>query len=276
MLLYVVIFDDVCPSKRQIMNYSYIIIEDQKDCLEQLQSELKNHSELVCLGIASSVNDGIVLTLTQKPNIIFLDVELQDGTGFEILKETKTFFNVHPLVIVLSDDEKFAKKAINYDVLFYLDKPINTLKLTIAINKFKKRFSELKNHISIKDKTAHWLVKHDSILYIQSDGAYCNIHRLNDKKITVTKPMKEIENLLPKTFLRCHKSYIVNINYIEKMNTTLKFIMLHAKTGVFEITEKSKIRLDEIFTIKDTIVEIPIGEVYLERVKHTLLTSKNM
>lgn len=60
------------------------------------------------------------------------------------------------------------------------------------------------------------------------------------------------------------------------MNTTLKFIILRAKTGVFEISEKSKIRLDEIFTLKDTIVEIPIGDVFLERVKHTLLTSKNL
>ncbi|HRE76403.1 MAG TPA: LytTR family DNA-binding domain-containing protein [Flavobacterium sp.] len=258
------------------MNYSYIIIEDQKECLEHLQNELKNYPEFICLGIASSVNDGIVLTLTQKPNIIFLDVELNDGIGFEILRETNSYFNEPPFVIVISEFEKYAKKAINYDMLFYLDKPINSVKLTIAINKFKKRISELKNHISIKDKTAHWLVKHESILYIQSDGSYCNIHRLNDKKITVTKPMKEIENLLPKTFLRCHKSYIVNINYIEKMNTTLKIIMLHAKTGVFEITEKSKMRLDEIFTIKDTILEIPIGEVYLEKVKHTLLTSKNL
>lgn len=263
--------------KPPIMNYSYIIIEDQKECLERLQDELKNYPEFVCLGIASSVNDGIVLTLTQKPNVIFLDVELEDGTGFEILKETNSIFNDHPFVIILSDDEKFAKKAINYDnILFYLDKPVSSVKLTIALNKFKKRFSELKNHISIKDKTAHWLIKHDSILYIQSDGSYCNIHRLNDKKITVTKPLKEIENLLPKTFLRCHKSYIININYIEKMNTTLKFIMLHAKTGVFEITEKSSIRLDETFTIKDTTVEIPIGDMYLERTKHTLLTSKNL
>lgn len=258
------------------MNYSYIIIEDEKESLEHLQNELNNHSELVCLGVASSVNDGIVLTLTQKPNIIFLDVELDDGIGFEILKETNSFFNEPPFVIVVSEFEKYAKKAINYDVLFYLDKPIDPVKLTVAINKFKKRFSELKNHISIKDKTAHWLVKHESILYIQSDGSYCNIHRLNDKKITVTKPMKEIENLLPKSFLRCHKSYIININYIEKMNTTLRVIMLHVKTGIFEIAGQSNVRLDETFTIKDTIVEIPIGEMYLERVKHTLLTSKSL
>lgn len=52
--------------------------------------------------------------------------------------------------------------------------------------------------------------------------------------------------------------------------------MLHAKTGVFQIAGQSNVRLDETFTIKDTIIEIPIGEVYLENVKHTLLTSKNL
>ena len=258
------------------MNYSYIIIEDQQECVLKLQEELKNHPEFICKGIASTVQEGINITLKLKPNIIFLDVELKNEIGFEIIKETACFFNEPPFVIVLSENEKYAKKAINYDVLFYMDKPINPTKLTIALNKFIKRFSELKSHISIKDRNAHWLIKYNDILFIQSDGSYCHVNRLNNKKVTVTKPLKEIETLLPKTFLRVHKSYIINISYIEKINTTHKIITLHYRTGLFEITEKSKIQLDETFTIKDTIIEIPIGDMYLEKVKHTLLTSKNI
>lgn len=257
------------------MNYSYIIIEDQSEFLQQAQDELKKFPDFICKGIADNVNDGIVLTLNQKPNIIFLDVELQGEIGFEILKETTPFFNNPPFVIVISDNEKYAKKAINYDVLFYMDKPINPIKLSIALSKFKKRFSELKNHISIKDKTAHWLIKHNDIFYIQSDGSYCYINKTNSKKVTVSKPLKEVENMLPKSFLRVHKSYVININYIEKINTTNKVITLHFRTGLFEITEQSKMRLDETFTIKDTLLEIPIGEMYLERVRHTLLTTNN-
>ncbi|MDD2986125.1 LytTR family DNA-binding domain-containing protein [Flavobacterium sp.] len=256
------------------MNYSYIIIEDQEEPLVALQKELKNYPEFIGKGIAASVQEGIRLTLTQKPNIIFLDVELGGEIGFEIIKETACFFSEPPFVIVLSENEKYAKKAINYDVLFYLDKPINALKLAIALNKFKKRFSELKSHISIKDRNAHWLIKYIDILFVQSDGSYCVINRLNNSKITVSKPLKEIESLLPKVFLRVHKSYIINTSYIEKINTTNRLITLHFRTGLFEITEKSKIRLDETFTIKDSIIEIPVGEIYLEKVKHALLTSK--
>ena len=258
------------------MNYSYIIIEDQQECVLKLQEELKSHHEFICKGIATTVQEGISITLSQKPNIIFLDVELGTEIGFEIIKETACFFSEPPFVIVLSENEKYAKKAINYDVLFYLDKPINTTKLTIALNKFIRRFSELKSHISIKDRNAHWLIKYNDILFIQSDGSYCHINRINGIKVTVTKPLKEIESLLPKIFLRVHKSYIINISFIEKINTTNRLITLHFRTGLFEITEKSKIRLDETFTIKDSIVEIPVGEIYLEKVKHVLLTSKSL
>lgn len=258
------------------MNYSYIIIEDQEECLQKLQEELKSHPEFICKGIAGTVQEGINITLKLKPNIIFLDVELGNEIGFEIIKETACFFSEPPFVIVISENEKYAKSAINHDVLSYLDKPINPIKLSIALNKFKKRFSELKSHISIKDRNAHWLIKYNDIIFVQSDGSYCNINRLNGIIVTVTKPLKEIESLLPKTFLRVHKSYIINTIYIEKINTTNRLITLHFRTGLFEITEQSKIRLDETFTIKDTIVEIPVGEIYLEIVKHTLLTSKSI
>lgn len=257
------------------MSYSYIIIEDQEECLQKLQGELARHTEFICKGVASSVEMGINLTLTEKPNIIFLDVELTDGIGFDVLKETTPFFNDPPFVIVISENKQYAIKAINYEVLFYLEKPLSPLKLALALGRFKKRFSELKSHISIKDRNAHWFIKFNDIFYVQSDGSYCNINRLNNSKITVTKPLKEIESLLPKTFIRVHKSYLINSAYIEKINTTTRIITLHYRMGLFQITEQSKTRLDELFSVKNTIIEIPIGEMYLDRVKHTLLTTKS-
>jgi len=257
------------------MQYTYIIIEDHtKTCIE-LEQQLKNHPEFHCKGHSKSVSDGITQIMQLKPNLVFLDVELPDGNGFEILKETTPFFNEPPFIIILSDNEKYIRKAINYDVLFYLDKPVIESKLILALNKFKKRFCELKNHLTVKDKYAHLIIRHNDILYIQSDASYCHIHRINDKIITATKPMKEIAKLLPRIFLRVHKSYIININYVEKINTTNKIITLRHRQGLFEITENSKIRLDETFTIKDTIIEIPIGDLFLDAVRIHLLNQHN-
>ena len=137
-------------------------------------------------------------------------------------------------------------------------------------------YSKRTNLNPTKSSPYQYQRRRSHFFWSRSSRKHCHINRINGIKVTVTKPLKEIESLLPKIFLRVHKSYIINISFIEKINTTNKLITLHFRTGLFEITEKSKIRLDETFTIKDSIVEIPVGEIYLEKVKHVLLTSKSL
>lgn len=256
------------------MNYSFIIIDDKENELENLLKSTNDFQNFICKGIANSIDSGISLTLAQHPNVIFLNSELQGESGFEIIKHAFPFFNQPPFVILLSENEKYIKNAINYDILFYLEKPLEITQLTIAITKFKKRFSTLRNHLTIKDKIAHRIIPHQDILYIQSDSAYCHINRVNDKIVTVTKTLKEVENLLPNSFLRIHRSYLINTAYVETINTTLKTITLHYRSSLFSVNEQSKIRLDESFTLKSVIFELPIGDIFLERVKQALLTFK--
>jgi DNA-binding LytR/AlgR family response regulator len=256
------------------MNYSFIVIDDKEKDVEQLLKKVNGFANYVCKGVACSVEDGISLTLEEHPNFIFLNSELKNESGFEIIKHAFPFFNQPPFVILISEGEKDIKKAINHDVLFCLDKPIESTQLIIALTKFKKHFSATRHHLTIKDKISHRIIRHQDILYIQSDSSYCHIHRINDKIVTVTKTLKEIENLLPNSFLRIHRSYIINTAYAEIINTTLKTITLHYRTSLFEVTEQSKIRLDESFTLKSVILELPIGDIFLERVKQALLTFK--
>jgi two-component system response regulator LytT len=256
------------------MNYSFIVIDDKEKDVEKLIKKLNGFANYVCKGVANSVEDGISLTLEEQPNVIFLNSELKNESGFEIIKHAFPFFNQPPFVILISDSEKHIKKAINYDVLFCLDKPVDSSQLSIALTKFKKHFSSIRNHLSIKDKVAHRIIRHQDILYIQSDSAYCHIHRVNDKIVTATKTLKEIESLLPNSFLRIHRSYVINTAYVETINTTLKTITLHYRTSLFSVNEQSKIRLDESFTLKSVILELPIGDIFLERVKQALLTFK--
>lgn len=257
-----------------LMNYSFIVIDDKDKDVEQLIEKLNIFQNYVCKGTANSVENGISLTLEEQPNLIFLNSELKNESGFEIIKHAFPFFNQPPFVILISDSEKNVKKAINYDVIFCLDKPIDSLQLTIALTKFKKNFSSTRKHLSIKDKIAHKIIRHQDILYIQSDSSYCHIHRINDKMVTASKTLKEIESLLPSSFLRIHRSYVINTAYVETINTTLKTITLHYRTSLFSVNEQSKIRLDESFTLKSVVLELPIGDMFLERVKQALLTFK--
>ena len=235
------------------MNYNYIIVEDNLGALKNLQSALKSYSNFNEIGIAHTLKKGISLALSSKPHIIFLDVELENENGFDLIKEVRQFTTELPYIIMTTGMDKYAKNAVNADVLYFIEKPIDPDELVIALNKFEKKYLDLQKHITIKNTEGHFFMQLEDIQYIKSDVNYSNIYRCNQKPMNVTKTLKEIEKILPNQFIRIHKSYIVNSQYVQMLNTTKK---------------KVKIVVD------NEILELPIGESYLESVKNTLLTAK--
>ena len=239
------------------MNYNYIIVEDNVGSLQNLQTAMKQHQNFKEAGVAHTVSKGISLALSAKPHIIFLDVELGEEKGFDLIKEIRQFTSEMPFIIMTTDFDKYAKKAVNSDVLYFLDKPIDPDELIIALNKFEKRFLELQNHITVKNSEGHHFMQLDDIQYLQSDSSYCKIFRINNPLMHIAKTMKEIESILPPQFIRIHKSYIVNSKCVTMLNTTKKIIRI--------ATENSD---------SDLEIELPIGDLYMENVKIRLLTAK--
>lgn len=237
------------------MNYNYIIVEDNLGNLKNLQTALKSHTNFTEVGTAHTVSKGISLALSTKPHIVFLDVQLGDDNGFDLIKEIRQFTTEVPFIIMTTDFDKYAKKAVNSDVLYFLDKPIDPDELTIALHKFEKRFLELKNHITIKNSEGHFFMQFENIKYIQSDNNCCKIYKDNDTFMLVTKTLKEIEKVLPLPFIRIHKSFIVNTQHVYMVNTAKKLL---------KITNNS----DD----KKIFAELPISDMYMEKVKQTLLT----
>jgi two-component system LytT family response regulator len=150
--------------------------------------------------------------------------------------------------------DKYAIKAVNADVLYFLEKPIDPDELMIALSKFEKKFYAQQKHITIKNTEGHFFMQLDDIQYVQSEVNYCNVFRENQPPMLISKTLKEIEKLLPAQFVRIHKSYLINSKYLKMVNTTKKIIRIN---------------------ISDDVLELPIGETYLEVVKNTLLTAKN-
>jgi len=238
------------------MNYNYIIVEDNLGALKNLQTALKKHQNFKELGVAHTLSKGISLALSTKPHIIFLDVELGKENGFDLIKEIRQFTTEMPFIIMTTGVDKYAKKAVNTDVLYFLEKPIDPDELVIALNKFEKKYLDLQKHITIKSTVGHFFMQLETIEYIQADINYCHIYRSNQLPMHVTKTLKELEKILPNQFIRIHKSYIVNSQFVLMLNTTKKKIKLDSQSEDAEF------------------VELPIGDSYLEMVKNTLLTAK--
>lgn len=202
-----------------------IIIDDMKLARETLKADINEYCPQVqIVGEASGVIDAAKLLRTIDVDLIFLDIHMEDGEGFDlldILPELKT------KVIFTTASDEHAIKAFQYAAIDYLLKPIMPELLVKAVDKSKDNpdFSLVNNEIlkntdrnSIVLSTSDELrvVEIKQIVRCQSDGNYTNIFLADDSKIMVTKTLKEYDNLLNENlFIRVHQSHLVNIEYIK-------------------------------------------------------------
>src|SRR5690554_6752069 len=182
------------------MSYNYLIVEDNPGSVKNLQIALKPHKDFSAVGIATTLTKGISMALSTRPHLIFLDVELGEKNGFDLIKEIRQHSSVFPFIIMITDYERYAKKAVNTDVLYFLDKPIDPDELVTALHKFKERVLELKNHITIKNSEGHFFIDLNTIQYIKSSNNYCIIHRVDKNPMVVTRTLKNMEASLPSKF----------------------------------------------------------------------------
>lgn len=212
------------------MKIRAIIIDDELLARTYLRGILEDQfKEVELIGEADGVETGYQLIESQSPDLIFLDVQMQDGTGFDLLtKIDRSLYNV----IFVSAYDKFAITAIKFSAVDYLLKPVETSDLKDALNKIthssssdevQKKLDLLLSNINKVDKIALpslngiEFVKLEDIIRCESDNNYTVFYLSSKEKIVVSKTLKEYEDMLEsKGFFRTHKSHIVNLAYLKK------------------------------------------------------------
>ncbi len=211
-----------------------IIVEDMPEAIELLLIDLKNHCpEIEVIGVANSVLQAAKLLRQAQPDIIFLDVSLGDGTGFDLL-EIFPDLKVH--IIFITASEEHAVRAFQFSATDYLLKPIDTTLLKKSVTKVlstKKPEKQVLDIIrqSIKNPqtlpTKLSLHTSDKIIVIsiaeiircESDGNNTWFFMANNSKHYTTKTLKHFEDLLSgHDFIRTHQSHLVNFNYITEFS----------------------------------------------------------
>ncbi len=207
-----------------------LIIEDEPQAISALKQELQlNCPEVVLLDVAQNVRDGVKKIKQHQPDLIFLDIQLSDGLGFDILKKLK---KINFKVIITTAYSNYALKAIKFSALDYLLKPIDTEELKKAVDKAaeqnqgdlsKKIDSFLQNQNNlITDKrivfqTSEGVFLHhiSNIIRCNSEGNYTHIHFETGKKLLVTKTLKDLDELLSSHgFERIHHSHLINLRHL--------------------------------------------------------------
>ncbi len=211
-----------------------LIVEDEKPILDTIHSIIQdNCSNAEILGTARDISSAKELIIKTNPDLLLLDINLPDGTSFELLQQIE---NPDFKVIFITAFEEYAIKAIKLSALDYLVKPVDPIELIESINKAEetinksnnelklnallsnvKNLSEKPKKIILNTAESMHLIDVQDIIRCESDGAYTRLFINDGKKIMISKVLKDYEDLLQDCgFMRIHKSHIVNLNYIDR------------------------------------------------------------
>jgi two-component system LytT family response regulator len=206
-----------------------IIIDDERPARKELTFLLKDFPEIVIQGEADSITKAIELIATQKPDLVFLDIQLSGENGFDLLKKIPIDFKV---IFVTAYDE-FAIKAFDVNASDYLLKPVDPKRLELALNRIidvptntpcaENKF-EYDDSMYVKQNncTARF-IEIKSIIAITSVGNHSKLETLDGNSYVILKTLKCWEAELPETFFsRIHRSTIVNIKHIININNYSK------------------------------------------------------
>ncbi len=214
-----------------------LIVDDEQHCIDRLSKLLyPSHSNLLEIsGTALTVEEGVEKITSLNPDLIFLDVQIDDKTGFDLLR---TLPEINFAIIFTTAYEKFAIQAIKFSAIDYLLKPIDDADLNAAIVKFMKERSQkltaqkidilLENTKNKKDLPKKIIVptvngfeflEIADIARCKSDINYTTIYLKDKHKLVVAKTLKEFEELLSgHPFFRVHNSHLINLNFIKSYN----------------------------------------------------------
>ncbi|NQY04961.1 MAG: response regulator [Flavobacteriaceae bacterium] len=220
-----------------------IIIDDEQGARNVLANLLERLNDNISV-VSSNKNlvEGVEAIKLMRPDVVFLDVQMPNYAGYEIID----FFDTidFEIIFVTAYDE-YAVKAFELNAIDYLVKPINRKKLSDSIDKLKDKVlkkkvfvdyqnlidqirGEVTKKIVIPELGNRRIVNLNEIIAIEADGAYVKLYLKNNKLITASKNLKFFEDKLSSEveFLRTHRAWIINIDYIELLNKSERIITL--------------------------------------------------
>lgn len=235
-----------------------VIVEDEDNSRELLQSLVTKH----CAGVevvasAANVKEGVEAINKHNPDLIFLDISMPDGTGFDLLEKISP---VKSDIIFTTATDKYAIKAIKYSALDYLLKPIDAEELKSAVNKLidkKSKGNTVENlahllqnlkqgndsyqKITLPTTNAYEIVYIKDIIRCEADGSYTAFHLTEKRKLLASASLKHYEDLLPTSqFLRIHHHHLINISHVIRYLKTDGGYAVMSDGSQLEISRRKK------------------------------------
>lgn len=248
------------------MSMKAIIIDDERKGREALRKLLEKYaSEVEICATADNIHDGYHLIKEHHPDVVFLDVEMPNGSGFDLLEK---FDELSFEVVFTTAYDSYALKAIKVHALDYLLKPIDLDELVQAVENVRKamqtkpvvnRYAEFltarkleftgKIPLAVKEGIVYITVS--EIIRVESDGGYSTFYTTDQKFYVTSRNLKEYEDMLPvKEFFRIHKSHLINMKRVKKF---LRVDGYHVEMEDGSTVEISRRKKDEFLQLMNEL-----------------------
>ena len=207
-----------------------LVVDDERLARKELISLLSQNDNIEILGEAPNVDEAKEKIESLQPDVVFLDIQMPEKTGFDLLEE----LDFVPLVVFITAYDEFALQAFQVNALDYLLKPIEPDRLTETLKKLEKKLEELKkeeelevdvpkdklslnDQVFVKDGDKCWFVKLANVRLFESDGNYIKVYFEKNKPM-IHKSLNALdERLDEKSFFRASRKHIINLSWVESI-----------------------------------------------------------
>lgn len=243
-----------------------IVIDDESLSISVIEEYLKPFSDIEIIDKCTQSELAIEVIKTQKPDVLFLDIQMPKFNGFEVIEAILPIYN--PYVIFITAYDNYAIQAFETNAIGYILKPIDEQKFNHTIQKaitqirqhnfqnlkqllssFQKTDNEFLKRILIKEPHRFFYVPVEEIYYFEAAGDYVNVIT-SDKKYLINNSLSALENSLnPLEFARIHRSTIVNCNQIKEFKPYFnsEYILVLKNKIEVKVSRNYKENLTRIF-----------------------------
>lgn len=238
------------------MKKTAIIIDDESNARAALRGVLQEHfPQITVVGEAQNLPEAVKLINTSAPDIVFMDIEMPGNSGLEINR----FFDMETVQFALIFVTAYADHALDAfaaSAIDYLVKPVEPADLSRALQKSWRLLSpssfmakQQPERVVIQTAGASLVVPLEEIVYLKADGSYTHVIMATGEKHIVTKRLAEFDGFQDyPTFIRIHRSHIVNVNHVIRINRSLGGSVVMSNGDELSISREKRQELDNLLS----------------------------
>ena len=248
-------------------NMKAILVDDEQDSRQILSNYLSKYcKDVELLAECKNIQEGLEAINEYNPDLVFLDIEMPYGTGFDLLEQLE---NITFETVFVTAYDNYAIQALNMSAAYYLLKPIDIDELVTAVDKIKaekagnvdsfhvqvlldniKEENNRPKKIMLPTFEGFEIVPIDQIIYCEADDNFTRFHLKKSKPLLISKTLKHFEQMLPRSkFVRIHRSSLINTDYVVRYTKGKGGYVTMENNVELEVSPKKKSDFLEIFRI---------------------------